>query len=279
MPLIPLPPGVTPNITPVSTIVPIRPPVEEVITVSPAIMFATVFIIGTIFLLLLAGILLIMVFGQPMRTAQKANSGGQSIIQHFNTPRSAFMKLAKVAGGGFQYFNIRDGTAAAIPDSVYNIGGRQLVLTFENLGITIPIKILGAISLLVHGGISDFKELTEKKCDVVMKSKDIYNPATGETVNIPYTELKPKDETILKGYDFEQFKTLLGQAKEESLIPLVIEAMPNFVTRNINVDSTEKKITINGILGTNDIKDNSRSTFLMFVIGIAILLIISMVVK
>lgn len=243
------------DLTYVST--PAPAPIEPVGGFVPTIWLDVAFFIFAAFLILvMCYYLIIFVFGKPIMVAKESSESGRSIIQHADTPRSAEFKLARVTGGGFQYKDIRDGTVAAIPDSVISVNGRKFVLTFAQLGISIPLKILAGISVLSQKGIKNSKEL---KNAFIVLSDD----------KPPYL----KNETILTGYDFDNFETLLKQEKEQNLIPLAIEKVPDFVERNINAAYTEKKITIGKELLTIE-KSNWAQTIQIAAIGFIILMIV-----
>lgn len=194
----------------------------------------TIFILGSILFAIMLLYLLKIILGRPMTVAADAISGG-SMIQHFNTSKSSEFKLANVAGGAFRYKNIRDGTVAASPKGVYSVNGRNLVLTYAQLGMTIPVNILAAVSLLVYSGTNNIKELY-KKYTIVKKVID-------EDGNEIITKELSK-EKILIGYNFDDFRELNKQVKQEKLIPLIIEAFPEFIEKNINADFTEKHIKL-----------------------------------
>jgi hypothetical protein len=218
-----------------------------------------------------------------MSVARKTASQG-SVIQHFNTSKSAIMKDANIAGGAFRYQNVRDGTVAATVGSVNNMRGRNIVLTFAQLGVTIPIPILGGISVLVHQGINNIKDLKTK---MTIKRTEIYtqkviNPETleEETVEINRKEVSEiKNTEIVSGYDFENFEVLVKQSTEEKLIPLVIESVPDFVEKNINADYTEKKIKIRQMMNIKDLPDSEHLKIMTIAIAVAIIFVIGMFVK
>jgi len=241
-------------------------PIDPSITVTPIIQVTTLpandtiggfalagttLVFGTILFLIMITYIFMIVFGQPMAIAKKTAMGG-SMIQHFNTSKSAQIKDATISGGAFRYHNIRDGTVAATVGSVNNVGGRNIVLTFAQLGVTIPIPILGGISILVHNGINNINELRKHLAYTEVYTEKILNPETGleEKVEVGRSE-KMKNEIIVHGYNFDNFEVLLKQSQEEKFIPLVIEAVPDFVERNISADITEKKIKIRQLLNTH----------------------------
>lgn len=240
----------------------------------------TVFILGTALMLMAGYLLFIYIFGQPMMVAKNAAAKGSSMIQHFNTPKSAIMKLAKVSGGAFQYENIRDGTVAATPDSVTNRAGRQLVFTYAQLGITLPPKLLAGVSVLVHDGVNNIKELKAKYVQTIQPVQEMKNEE-GETVEVPagrsYEQLD--DAVLIEGYHFEQFDDLLKQSDQERLIPLTIEAVPNFIDRNINADLTEKKLTIDKELYMSDNEGSGVGQMMGIAIAIALILLVQTVIK
>lgn len=241
----------------------------------------TVFILGTAFMLMAGYLLFIYIFGQPMMVAKNAAAKGSSMIQHFNTPKSAIMKLAKVSGGAFQYENIRDGTVAATPDSVTNRAGRQLVFTYAQLGITLPPKLLAGVSVLVHDGINNIRELRAKYFQTIQPVEQRKNE-DGEIVEVPagssYERLQD-DAVLLEGYNFENFDDLLKQNDQERLIPLTIEAVPNFIDRNINADLTEKKLTIDKELYMSDNEGNGVGQMIGIAIAISLILLVQTVIK
>lgn len=208
----------------------------------------TVFILGSIFMLMAGYLIFLMIFGQPIKIAKDANNGG-CIIQHTNTPKSGIMKTARVGGEGFQYKDVRDGTVAATPNSVFNLLGRQLVFTFSDFGVTISLKHLAGVSVLVHNGITGFAALKAKYYSPITILQKFIHPDTDEEVLVapgdPEEGLNSeKDEVLLQGYDFPDFKKVLKQSKEEHVVPLTIESVPDFTDRNISAVTTEKKMTV-----------------------------------
>jgi hypothetical protein len=234
------------------------------------------------------GYIFMVVFGQPMSVAKGTVTSGGSIIQHFNTSKSAVIKDATIAGGAFRYKNIRDGTVAATTNSVNNINGRNMVLTFAQLGVTIPVPILGGISVLVHNGVNNIKDLKAKmtinKMYTEVYTDSVEDPETGEIKTVETGRANKVrseviNEVIVAGYDFENFELLIKQSEEEKLIPLVIESVPNFVERNINADYTEKKIKIRQLLNMKGEVDNEHFRIMTIAIAVVIIFIIGMFVK
>lgn len=240
----------------------------------------TVFLLGSVLMLLMIGYIFMIIFGQPMSVAKTTATQG-SLIQHFNTSKSSIFKDATISGGAFRYKNIRDGTVAATTNSVNNIRGRNVVLTFAQLGVTIPIPILGGISILVHNGINNINELKKKLTFTEVYTEKRINPDTFEEETIEVGRAsKMKNETIITGYDFENFETLIKQSGEEKLIPLVVESVPDFVERNISADYTEKKIKIRQLLNAKDEPPSGDTLKVMvFVVAIVIIFIVGMMVK
>src|SRR3989304_2868017 len=158
--------GISPIVT--GTPIPILPTTaaaaaNDTVSYAPGWLLAlTTFVLGSILMIMMIGYIAMIVFGQPMSIAKNIVTSGGSIIQHFNTSKSAMIKDATVSGGAFRYKNIRDGTVAATTNSVNNIKGRNIVLTFAQLGVTIPIPVLGGISVLVHNGINNINDLRRK---------------------------------------------------------------------------------------------------------------------
>ena len=239
-----------------------------------------VFILGSIMLILMIGYIFMIVFGQPMAISKKVATQGGSIIQHFNTSKSAVIKDATISGGAFRYHNIRDGTVAATTNSVNNIKGRNIVLTFAQLGVTIPIPVLGGISILVHNGINNINELRRKLTFTEIHVEKRTNPETNEETDVEVGRVdKMKNEVIVTGYDFDNFENLLKQSQEEKLVPLIVEAVPDFVERNISADYTEKKIKIREILNTKDMPDNEHLKIMTIAIAVVIIFVVGMFVK
>lgn len=271
------------NIAPVvPSTVPILPPqpIDTTIYVPGGVLALTTFILGSILMLMMIIFIFMMVFGQPMAVAKKVGTGGGSMIQHFNTSKSASFKDSIIAGGAFRYHNIRDGTVAATVNSVNNIRGRNIVLTFAQLGVTIPIPVLGGISVLVHNGINNIMDLRKKLSYVEVYKDNVINPITNleEVVEVGRVE-KMKNEPIISGYNFDNFETLLKESKEEKLIPLVVEAVPDFVERNISADYTEKKIKIRQLLTTQGETDYSHLKMMTIAVAVCAIFIIGMIVK
>lgn len=241
----------------------------------------TVFIIGTVLMLMIGYLIFLHVFGQPVGVAKEAASGG-CIIQHFNTPKSGIMKVAKVSGGAFQYKDIRDGTVAATPESVLNINGRQMVLTYAQLGLTLSPRLLAGISVLVHQGLKNLSELKTRYFTKVIPVTTVHNEMTDTDSQIqagaPYWELRT-DVTVLEGYNFNEFKILLKQSTEEQFVPLTIEAVPAFINRNVNADYTEKKLTIQRQLYAYDNPGSGVGQIMGIAIAIALVLFASTVIK
>ena len=218
------------------------------------------------------------IFGQPMQIAKSTATSGASIIQHFNTSKSASIKDAMISGGALRYKSIRDGTVAASPNSVNIIGGRNLVLTFAQLGVTIPIPILGGISVLVHNEINSIKELKNSLLEYDIITKKVIE--NGIERNAQFKVPKYKNKPIISGYDFDDFRNLIKQSKEEKFIPLVIEAVPNFVERNISADYTEKKIKIRQRLTTFDMpSDTEHLKIAAIAISVVLIFIVGMFIK
>jgi hypothetical protein len=271
------------GISPVDpAVVPIIPPQQVndcVGCVDGFILAITTFILGSIFFIILLTYIFMMVFGQPMAIAKKTASGG-SMIQHFNTSKSAVIKDATIAGGAFRYQSIRDGTVAATTGSVNNIRGRNIVLTFAQLGVTIPIPVLGGISVLVHNGINNINELRRKLTFTEVYTEKRINPETmeEETVEVERKE-KMKNEVIVRGYDFDNFEMLLKQSEEEKLIPLIVEAVPDFVERNISADYTEKKIKIRQMLNVGTETNYEHLKIMTIAIAVIIIFLVGMVIK
>lgn len=212
----------------------------------------TVFILGILFFTELGSFIILYVLGKPIFTAYSAQ--GKALIQHFNTPKSAVHKTAQISGGAFQYKDIRDGTVAATSKSVLGVGNKQMVLTFANFGATIPIDVLAGVSILLNYGIKNYLDLKDKFTTPIITSinestqtittQSAINPST--TQQLTYKLTNDAENTLLiKGYDFENFPTLLEESKKEKLIPLTIEAVPDFVEKNINADYNEIIITYN----------------------------------
>ncbi len=279
----PIIPGTTPSV------IPIPPPSSEQIAQAAGnapsyvpgwLLALTLFILGSIMMILMIGYIFMIIFGQPMSIAKGTVTSGGSMIQHFNTSKSAVIKDATIAGGAFRYKNIRDGTVAASTNSVNNVGGRNIVLTFAQLGVTIPVHILGGVSILVHNGINNIGDLRRKLTYTEIYTEKKINPETleEETVEVGRAD-KMKNETIVTGYDFENFENLIKQSEEEKLIPLVVESVPDFVERNISADYTEKKIKIRQLLNTKGEVDNEHLKIMTIAIAIAIIFVIGMFVK
>ncbi len=274
--------GIAPIVT---SAVPIQPPrpedIAQAASLVPGWLIAlTIFILGSIMMILMIGYIFMIVFGQPMSVAKTTASQG-SLIQHFNTSKSAIFKDATITGGAFRYKNIRDGTVAATTNSVNNIRGRNVVLTFAQLGVTIPIHVLGGVSVLVHNGIYNIKDLRKKLTHTEVFTEKQLNPETmqEEIVEVGRKE-KMDNEEILTGYDFENFEMLLHQSEEEKFVPLVVESVPDFVERNINADYTEKKIKIRELMNTKDIPANTDTIKIAaIVVGVVIILVIGMMFK
>jgi hypothetical protein len=281
-------PGISPIVTPVVPILPSSFSADGTSYVPGWLLAFTLFALGSILMILMIGYIFMIVFGQPMSVAKGTISSGGSIIQHFNTSKSAVIKDATIAGGAFRYKNVRDGTVAATTNSVNNISGRNVVLTFAQLGVTIPIPILGGISILVHNGINNIKDLKSKmtinKVYTEIYTENIIDPETGEEKTIETGQAQKvkteiTNETIISGYDFENFENLIKQSEEEKLIPLVIESVPNFVERNINADYTEKKIKIRQLLNMKGETDNEHFKIMTIALACVIIFIIGMVIK
>jgi len=268
------------DITPVITqIVPILPPnsADGTAYIDGFTLAVTTFIIGSLFMIIMIAYVFMMVFGQPMAVARTTTG---SMIQHFNTSKSAQIKDATIAGGAFRYKNIRDGTVAATSGSVNNLRGKNVVLTFAQLGVTIPIPVLGGISFLVHNGINSIVELKKKLTFVEIYTEKRISPETNleETVEVGRKE-KMKNEVIVSGYDFDNFENLIKESREEKLIPLVIEAVPDFVERNISADYTEKKIKIRQMLNTKGETDYSHLKLMTICLAVVIIFIVGMIIK
>lgn len=279
--------GITTVNDTITKIIPIPPPSQAAIqaaadgtTYVPGWLLAvTTFVLGSILMIMMIGYLFMVIFGQPMSAAKTTASQG-SLIQHFNTSKSAIFKDAAIAGGAFRYKNIRDGTVAATTNSVNNINGRNVVITFAQLGVTIPIPVLGGISQLVHNGINNINELKQKLTytEIYTEKRINSDSLEEEDVEVGRKE-KMKNEEIISGYDFENFETLMKQSGEEKLIPLVIESVPDFVERNISADYTEKKIKIRQLLNTKGETDTEHFKIMAIAIAVAIIFVIGMFFK
>lgn len=265
----------------VTSVVPMMPPISADGTtyVSGFTLALTSFILGSVLILLTIAYVFMFVFGQPMSVAKTTATQG-SIIQHFNTSKSAVMKDATIAGGAFRYKSIRDGTVAASTGSVNNIRGRNIVLTFAQLGVTIPIPVLGGMSVLVHNGINNISELKRKLTFTEIYKEKRIDPDTLEerVVEVGRAE-KMKNEEIISGYNFENFEDLIKQSEEEKLIPLVVEAVPDFVERNISADYTEKKIKIRQLMNVKGEPDTEYMKIMTIAIACVIILVIGMFIK
>ena len=269
--------GIAPVVTNVIPIIPAQVSADGTNFVPGWLLAFTMFILGSILMLIMIGYIFMMVFGQPMSVAKKTVTSGGSIIQHFNTSKSAAIKDATVSGGAFRYKNIRDGTVAATTNSVNNIKGRNLVITFAQLGVTIPIPVLGGISYLVHNNINSINELRKKLTFTEIYKEKRLNPETGEEEDIEIGRAeKMKNDIIITGYNFNDFITLLKQSEEEKLIPLVVESVPDFVERNISADYTEKKIKIRQMLNTKDEPNNDGMKIMVIAVAVATIFIIGM---
>jgi len=270
--------GVSPIVTNNAPIVP-PPAVDGTIYVGGFELSIATFILGSIFMLILIAYIFMMVFGQPMAVAKKTATGG-SMIQHFNTSKSAVIKDAAISGGAFRYHNIRDGTVAATTGSVNNIRGRNIVITFAQLGVTIPIPVLGGISILVHNGINNINELRRKLTFTEIYTEKRLNPDTGIEENLEVGRAdKLKNEVIITGYDFENFESLIKQSGEEKFIPLVVESVPDFVERNISADYTEKKIKIRQMLNVGNETNYEHLKLMTIATAVIIIFIVGMFVK
>jgi len=273
--------GISPVVTG-APVVPILPPVAVDTTnyVSGFTLALTSFILGSILMIILILYIFIIVFGQPMAIAKKVGTGGGSMIQHFNTSKSCIFKESTISGGAFRYHNIRDGTVAATVGSVNNVKGRNLVLTFAQLGVTIPIPVLGGISVLVHNGINNITELRRKLKYTEIYKDNILNPISGEMEEVEVGRAeKMNNEPIVSGYDFENFEMLLKQSQEEKFIPLIIESVPDFVERNISADYTEKKIKIRQLLNTQGETNYEHLKIMTICLAVVIIFIIGMAIK
>lgn len=203
------------------------------------------------FLLVFVAYILLTVFGKPVILAGNAGQSGKSLIFHFNTPKSAEIKEAKVSGEAFRYSEVTDGTVAAASDSILNINGKSAALTYAQFGMTIPVKILAAISVLVQSGIMNYVDLMDAKKGVV-----------------------------LAGYDFMNFKTFIKQNNESALIPLKIESAPDFTNENIVSDYTENDIMLRAQIDQHyDKRSGSFGQLLTVVVVIVLLVLASTVIK
>jgi hypothetical protein len=231
----------------------------------------TVFILGSILILIVGTYIVLAVFGYPIFVSNESASKG-SIIQHTNTPKSAILKVAKLSGGGFRYKNIKDGTVATATNSVYNIMGRNLVITFAQLGITIPVNILAGISILVHQDIKNIVEFKNKYMIEVDK-KVLNSEGIEEIIKVKAI----KKELILSGYNFDNFSTLKKQTQEEKLIPLTIEAFSDFNEKNIASDTSERYVKTKAmIIKETEIQPNMIDT-MKWIIAIVILLMVGFI--
>jgi hypothetical protein len=146
--------------------------------------------------------------------------------------------------------------------------------------VTIPIPVLGGISILVHNGINNINELKKKLTHTKIYTEKVIDPETQIEEDIEVgREVTIDNEVIISGYDFENFDNLIKQSGEEKLIPLVIESVPNFVERNINADYTEKKIKIRQLLNIAGVQDNEHLKIMTIAIAVVIIFIIGMFVK
>lgn len=257
------------------------------LTVGGFTLALTIFFLGLVFFVILGYYLLIKVFGQPMATAQEAAEKGKCIIQHTETNKGATMKLASVSGGAFQYSNIRDGTVAAIPESVANISGRQLIFTYAQMGITIPPKLLAGISAAIQAGIEDreaLKTTYSQQITPYWMAPPDDNPE-GESIRhegTPYLKTD-NNSVILSGYNFSNFQELLKQSKEELLIPLSIESVKKFINLNYNATYIEQQLTIDKELNRDedepDINSQKLKHFIAITGALAFLILISAVIK
>lgn len=233
----------------------------------------TVLIFGLLYFTLIGSFIIMFIFGSPIFTAY--NAQGKALIQHFNTPKSGVFKTARISGGAFQYQDIRDGTVAATSKSVLGLGNKQLVMTFASFGATIPVDVLAGVSFLVRQGIKNFLDLRDKFATKVI-TVDNEN-------NILSTEYKLTDEakntSLVKGYDFDNFPTLLEEANKEKLIPLTVEYVQEFVEKNVNADYNEAIITYSKQNTGKKIIDNSIVQLGGIVFFIVVLMLIQTVIK
>jgi len=234
----------------------IRPIVEQASNyMSGSTIAFSIFVLGGIFLLLTIGYVLFMVFGKPMSVASKEGS----LIQHFDTPKSAVIKEAVITGGAFRYRNLKDGTCAVTTKSIVSINGKNAIITFEGLGISIPIPHLAAMTKLAE---NDIKLLLNR------------DEETGEYT---YKLNKQLDENlvIISGYNFDNFNEMLKQTKNKMYIPLMIESVKNFVTKNISANYTEKQIKIRQMILAKSVQtgDSYGAIILYGAVGIILLMI------
>jgi hypothetical protein len=89
-----------------------------------------------------------------------------------------------------------------------------------------------------------------------------------------------KDEILINGYDFQNFKTTLIQNDEEKLIPLIVEAAPKFTEKNITADYTESKIMITKLIDTPLLPGIGQTGQLIGIaIAISLMVLVSTVIK
>lgn len=212
----------------------IRPVVHAVpVYVDGFTLALTTFILGGIFILITCAYVVFKLFGQPMAVAAKDGN----IIQHFDTPKSARMKDALITGGACRYRNMRDGTLSVTTKSTLDIEGKTGIVSFAGLGISIPIPYLAAMTKIINEGISP-KKLSEQ----------------------------PKDKTVISGYNFGSFNELVKQIKNKLYIPIQIEVIDGFVTKNISADFTEKKVKIMNEINKSVTKDKFNFDVLIYVL-------------
>ena len=195
-------------------------------------------------------LVLMYIFGRPIFIAKAASTSNETIVEHFDTNKSGVFKLANIEGGSFRHKEVRDGTLIAVPEAVNSLYGLRMVLSSSLLGVTIPTKILAAMSILHSSGITNFNEI----------QSFFKNEETGGIKNVP----------ILSGYSFNNFNELLKEVKVPKFIPMSVDVVHNYVRKNINCQYTEMEINLGVQKFINVIPDNGNKTLLYT--GIAILI-------
>lgn len=237
----------------------IRPTVEnlnnEVLTIGGFELSLTVFIFGGIFILMTCFYVLFKLFGQPMAIASREGS----LIQHFDTPKSAKFKDATITGGASRYSNIIDGTLAVATKSIFSINGKNAIITFAGHGVSIPIPQLAAMSILSQNNIKVEPYYDDVSCGYIYKlNKEI-----------------DKNLMVVEGFNFHNFNILNKQLKQEKYIPLVIESVENFITKNISAHYTEKKIKLRNMISSHTIRDTIDYELLVYVVAGFIMVLIT----
>lgn len=244
MPLVPEIPGS--GVTPV----PIRPHVVDPSTLpyDGGVYFAVTAFLASILLIMVIFWIIIKVWGSPIIDAKSARISGDAIVQHFENSRIGTLKLARIGGGALRHRKVEDGTLITIPKGINNLGGLPMVNSWNLTGISVPVFLAGAITLLKKRRVS---------------SKDELESVLEKQPESRYSNI------ITDSYNFNNFKDVIDKSKEPNKISIEIEHVSDFI-QNQNQHYLESDISKEVKSYTMGLNENFAGVFITTAIGLFI---------